>query len=316
MRASRLLPVIVIMAVVAATLAAGYSASAKKPVGYVGSEECLLCHEDTHASLIQAWMKTAHHHAMTDVSENPKGVAADFGCEDAPFKLEQVAYVLGVGKDYQNFLDKDLKLLPGTWLVDEKKWVEQEAVDGATQCVGCHTTGFDPESKTWTELGVGCESCHGPGADHSESMEASDITNLRKLDAKHQDMICGQCHAVGTDLSGKLAFSTTFRPGNDLDKHFKLTEPEPGAANSQYNEFVNSNHAKHGMKCTSCHDTHGDKAKAAHQLKQPVNTLCMACHSISLGETEAVESMESHAPGSEPTDTCATCHMIDASHDF
>ena len=299
--------------VIAAVLAIALVASAKRAAKYIGSSECAVCHGDSHPAIVKAHAKTMHHSAMTDVTKNPGAIVATFD-EDSPFKKSDVKYVLGAGQVYQNYLDKDLKLLPGKWLAKEQKWVRAEPVDGATQCVGCHVTNFDPESKTWTELGVGCEACHGPGDKHSQSMEAKDIMNLKKLDAQKLDMVCGQCHSTGTDLSGKYAFSPTFMPGDDLGKRFKLKDAVLGAQNSQYNAFLTSKHAAGGMKCTSCHDTHGDKDK--HQLRSPINELCLACHKMKLGDTKAIPGLRTHAPTAVPDVTCVACHMPAGSHAF
>jgi hypothetical protein len=45
-------------------------------------------------------------------------------------------------------------------------------------CVGCHVTGYgEPGGSTVTHnldgglVGVGCESCHGPGAEHAKNPE-------------------------------------------------------------------------------------------------------------------------------------------------
>jgi predicted CXXCH cytochrome family protein len=256
-----------------------------------------------------------HQSAMTDIAKKPNAVVATFDA-DSPVKKVDIKYVLGSGKAYQQYVDKNLKVLPGKWVVGDKKWVKTESVDGGTQCVGCHSTNFNPTAKTWTELGVGCESCHGPAGDHTESMEAKDIVNPKNLDAKRLNMVCGQCHSQGTDISGRYAFSTSFMPGDDLDKSFKLKPPVEGQANSQYNSFITSKHAQGGMKCTSCHDTHGDKAKDKHQLKMTENALCLGCHSQQLGSTKAIEPLNAHAPDSKADTTCADCHILAGSHEF
>lgn len=300
---------VLILTAVAVVLGAGYGAYAKKKAGYVGSEQCATCHKSSHAALITGYNRTAHHVAMVDVAKKPDAIVAVFD-DKSPVKKADIKYVLGLGKVYQNYLDKDLKVLPGKWDTKSKSWVAQESVDGAAQCVGCHVTNFDPEGKAWTELGVGCESCHGPGEAHVDSMDAADIKNLKKLDAKKKDMVCGQCHSVGTDPSGKYAFPTTFVPGDDLDKSFKLKDSAGSPTNFQYNEFITSTHYKGGMSCTTCHDTHGNKAKAEHQLKQPITDQCLACHS------STIESIKKHAPDAPADATCATCHMVKGAHKF
>lgn len=282
--------------------------SARKDARYVGSEECGICHEDTHGALIQAHLKTPHHLAMIDASDKPEAIVAEFN-SDSPFKKDDIKYILGTGRKYQDYLDKDLKVLPGRWDSKAKKWIDVEPVDGAAQCVGCHVTNFDPQKKTWTELGVGCESCHGPGGEHADSMDPADIIDLRKLDPNKRTMVCGQCHAFGTDPTGKFAFPVTFLPGDDLGERFKLKDPGEHTQNTQYNTFVTSKHAE-AMTCTSCHDTHGDKTTAKPQLRRPINDQCLGCHK------PTVESMQAHAPNAKPDDTCATCHMLKSSHAF
>ena len=301
--------------VVLAVLALGFVASAKRSAKYIGSADCAVCHEDTHPAIVKAHAKTPHHAAMADAAKMPGAIVATFGA-DSPIKKADIKYVLGTGQVYQNYLDAKLKVLSAKWLVKEKKWVRAEAVDGATQCVGYHTTNFDPSSKTWTELGVGCEACHGPGGAHSDSQEAKDIVNLKNLDPKKLDMVCGQCHSQGTDLSGKYAFSPDFVPGGDLDKYLKLKDSPEGAQNSQYNTFLTSKHESGGMKCTSCHDTHGDKARDKHQLRAPVNELCLGCHKMQLGAAKAITDLKSHAPTAAADATCASCHMHGGSHAF
>lgn len=293
----------------------GLSANAKKDAKYVGSKECAVCHEDTHGELLKAHAKTMHYSAMSDVTQKPQAIVAKFDA-NSPIKKADIRYVLGMGKVYQNYLDKNLKVLPAKWLVKEQKWVKEEPVDGATQCVGCHATNFDPVKKKWTELGVNCEACHGPGGAHADSMDAADIVDLDKLDSKKSNMVCGQCHSQGTDLEGKLAFAVNYYPGEDLSRFMKLKSNVVGGLNSQYNTFIDSKHAEGGMKCVSCHDTHGDKSKDVHQLKKPINALCLGCHTNQLGNTKAIKSLKEHAPNAAADATCASCHMPGGSHAF
>ena len=300
---------VIVGLLVLAVVGAAFAAASRKDAKYIGSAECVTCHDSTHAALIAAHGKTAHSMAMADATKKPAAIVAKFDAK-SPVKKADIKYVLGRGKVYQNYLDKNFKLLPGRWDVKEKKWTAIPSVDGAAQCVGCHVTNFKPATKTWTEMGVGCEACHGPGGEHADSMEATDIKTLRFMDAEQLNMVCGQCHSVGTDPTGKYAFSNTFLPGDDLGAHFKLKDPGQASQNRQYNDFKPSTHAEGGMKCTTCHDSHGHKTKAAPQLKQTVNEQCLTCH------VSTVKSMKEHAPDAAADATCATCHMVKGSHKF
>ena len=290
-------------------LGAGYGAWAKKKAGFISSEQCASCHKSSHPALITAYKKSAHHMALIDATKKPDAIVAKFD-DKSPVKKSDIKWILGVGVRCQQYMDKNFKVLPGEWDVNAQSWKAASAEDGATQCVGCHVTNYDTETKTWTETGAGCESCHGPGSAHADSMEAADIQSVRKLEPQKQTMVCGQCHSVGTDTTGKYAFPTTYLPGNDLEKSFKLKDPGDHLRNSQYNDFITSKHYAGGMTCTTCHDPHGDKAKAPHQLKQPVNDQCLGCHAAT------IESLKKHAPDAPADATCATCHMVNGSHKF
>ena len=100
-----------------------------------------------------------------------------------------VDYTLGA-KRYQGYLsrlsDGRIYVLPAFWYVEGRRWIDWKQItpvpDGAhdlrqiwnANCFNCHATnlaqGFDVEAKTyrttWTEMGIGCEACHGPGREH------------------------------------------------------------------------------------------------------------------------------------------------------
>jgi cytochrome c553 len=59
-------------------------------------------------------------------------------------------------------------VLPAQYNVSKGEWKEyfpdeKKKRNWITECAGCHSTGFDPEKKTFVEMGIGCEACHGPG---------------------------------------------------------------------------------------------------------------------------------------------------------
>ncbi len=68
------------------------------------------------------------------------------------------------------FLYPGLDISPTDWL----HWTRQ-AQSWNTMCADCHSTavkkGYDPGTDTfqttWSEIGVGCEACHGPGSLHA-----------------------------------------------------------------------------------------------------------------------------------------------------
>ena len=104
-------------------------------------------------------------------------------------RRSRVDYTLGA-KRYQGYLstmpDGRIYVLPVFWHIESRRWVDWKEItpipDGAhdlrqiwnTNCFNCHGTniaqGYDVATKqynsTWTEMGIGCEACHGPGRQH------------------------------------------------------------------------------------------------------------------------------------------------------
>src|SRR5437762_1348714 len=104
----------------------------------------------------------------------------------------EVHYTLGARR-FQGYLSKlpdgRIYVLPVFWHNETKRWVDWKEITPIPDdpdhdlrqiwnvtCVNCHATNlvknFDPAAKTyattWTEMGIGCEACHGPGAGHLE----------------------------------------------------------------------------------------------------------------------------------------------------
>ncbi|MCO5169659.1 MAG: ammonia-forming cytochrome c nitrite reductase subunit c552 [Planctomycetes bacterium] len=162
-----------------------------------------------------------------------------------------------------------LAQVPFVWLVDDGRWVPRNAafvrppeLAGAPPsetgrwnlvCLRCHTT--DPQSLPLSpaldafdtrvgELGISCESCHGPGAEHVAANHDPTrryalhlgggpdptIVNPARLDALRSSQVCGQCHSISCEPSeaewrawAEHGFS--FRPGDDLSRSRTLVQP-------------------------------------------------------------------------------------------
>ncbi|MHB9037632.1 MAG: multiheme c-type cytochrome [Armatimonadota bacterium] len=274
---------------------------------YKGATLCMMCHKAKNKQIVEGYQKSPHAKAMQK-GDAEGAIVADFSSNTA-FKKDQVAYVLGTGRNEQSYLDKDYKVLPATWDVKSKSWKPAEAVDGATQCIGCHVTGLDTAKNTCTQMGVGCEACHGPGGDHTGSPGKTTIVNPSSLTPAQKAMVCGQCHSAGHDISGKFAFPVGYRPGDDLSKYFVDAKPTSAGRNQQYSEYVTSKHSQVGVTCVTCHDPHNTSTNPA-QLKKPVTELCLGCHAAK------VKDMATHAPNAPAGATCATCHMPGGRHTF
>jgi len=276
---------------------------------YLGSKMCMACHKGTNAAMVSGWAGSAHAKALWKIEEadSDHKVVADLS--KAPFPKDKAAYVLGGGIKQQAFLDADLKVLPGKWVVKDSAWVPQDAVDAKKDCLGCHTTGYDPEAGTYKDLGVGCEMCHGPGSAHvSSSDRKGTIVKSSDLDPAPQAMVCGRCHSQGKSKDGRYPFAAGFHPGDDLDQFLVLTKDVvKGAMNAQYNELRlgGGKHLAAGTVCETCHDPHGGKD---HMLRETGNGLCLKCHPKLEGPQHSEAALKSGQ--------CSMCHMPSGSHVF
>lgn len=306
-----ILPLVLLAMAGFAVIAHGDAHSAQ----YKTSAVCIMCHKNTDKVIVEAYQASPHAKSMQK-ADAEGAIVGDFAANTA-FTKDKVAFVLGKGHYQQAYLDANFQVLPAEWDVKTKTWKPTEAVDGATKCIGCHQTGYDAAKKTSAQLGVGCESCHGPGSEHMASTDRkTTIVNPKNLDIAKQSMVCGQCHSDGHDLvmvedkpaPGKLSFPVAFRPGDDLPKCFLDAKPTTVGRNRQYSEFITSKHSKI-LSCVTCHDPHNVSTNPA-QLKKPVNELCMGCHAAKIVD------IKTHAPSAAADATCATCHMPNGQHNF
>ncbi len=160
------------------------------------------------------------------------------------------------------------------------------------ECFGCHTTGYDKQRETPArkEMGVRCERCHGPGAEHisaAASGSASDsIFHPGKLEPFAQVQMCGACHGPppqDNDFDAIRYVETTLKTVRFPSQRLVLSRC--------FNESMA------GLKCTTCHDPHTNAAAERETRDRP----CLSCH-VREGANEG-----SSCPVA--ADDCASCHM-------
>ncbi len=209
-------------------------------------------------------------------------------------------------------------------------------------CAECHSTDlrkkFDPTlgeyRTTWSEISVGCEACHGPGADHlawaktkaaGRATSAADMglaiaLNERKgiqwapvaatgnaqrsapRTSAREMGVCARCHARAARISddyvhGKSPLDT-HRPAR-IDEGLYWNDGQMRDEVYNWGSFVQSRmHAK-GVTCSDCHDPH------TQALRAPGNAVCAACHAPAKFDSERHTH---HARGSAGA-ACTACHM-------
>jgi hypothetical protein len=158
-----------------------------------------------------------------------------------------------------------LNELPMAWLHPLQRWgaqpfnphMEGDASRITTpRCLECHNTWIEHVAGTENRyrrdnaiLGVSCERCHGPAAEHvafhtahPDAANGEHIVKPALLSRDRQMDLCGQCHSNAVKRRGP-AFS--YRPGEPLDKHFRTNlnqrQEEDHVANQvHYRDRANS----------------------------------------------------------------------------
>lgn len=267
----------------------------------------------------------------------------------------EVDWILGSGNHARTYLYRteggELYQLPIAWYAQEGKWgmapgYDRPDHDGVLrrvrrECMFCHNAypnapqGSDLHDapQTYPEdlpEGIGCQRCHGPGAEHvrralaapknGEAIRAAIVDPAALPKARMED-VCFGCHLQpSVALQGLRRYGVgdwSFRPGQDLAEYQVAVDvDEEGVAAG--GRFEINHHAYRlrqsgcylksaDLSCLTCHDPHRKvmaPERAAHYA-----SACLGCHE---GHTpEACGFRDSKAaddPAIDPQD-CAGCHM-------
>ena len=305
---------------------------------YVGSETCKRCHERRFLE----WRTSLHSRMMQDAKLDKNVIIGDF---ETPSKIrtytkEDVDYVLG-SQWKQQYLKKegqDIIVLPAQYNVTTGLWSpylpdEPAKRDWFTECAGCHATGVDPEKKTFVEMGIACEACHGPGSNHVEAAPGFEILTIlqaARLTPAQASQICGSCHTRGRDKKGGYAFPHSYQdhkgeanlrlhfdevsPDNDDDSKYFWPSGESKWSNQQYLDWKQSEQAKVGVVCVTCHNIHSSKSTLVSTEQEGPGLLDTIISKTRLFEDRLCKSCHTtiqyrHAHSIHTFGSCVRCHM-------
>ncbi|HEX2871098.1 MAG TPA: multiheme c-type cytochrome [Polyangiaceae bacterium] len=239
----------------------------------------------------------------------------------------------------------ELRALPVVYSIDEQRLLPrrdaflnppdapEQAVRWNSNCVQCHVVAGQPAhdaatdtfSTSAAELGIACEACHGPSAEHARAMR-DPLTRYRahagsktssplpvnpdRLQGDRSSQVCGRCHSYffpkfETDW-WEHGFSRSYSPGDDLSKAQLLLSPEvlatPGAP--QLGASSESLFYRDGTIRVGGREYNGLVRSPCFERGQGDKKLsCLSCHSMHRGKADDQldpEKLGNHA--------CAQCH--------
>lgn len=245
---------------------------------------------------------------------------------------DEVKYTLGNEWKQRFVVEKEgvLYISPIQFNTETGRWVNYHEHDWnkrpwLLKCGGCHTTGAkldpnDPSKGTFSEPGVGCEACHGAGSWHvalpktALFQKRETIINPAKLPRGTAVQICGACHNRGkSTMQDNAGWPVGWEPGKALEPYYQSTSYAAGDTShvypnefakkhhQQYIDWVQSEHRREGVTCTSCHFVHQLGMPATRfQTKSTGSKSCLTCH-------EQTNQNMAHAIHSFAN--CVGCHM-------
>lgn len=199
------------------------------------------------------------------------------------------------------------------------------------ECIVCHSARpnavggamgqfLDPP---FEELAIGCENCHGPGAEHVREMREGkgntgnttlSIINPATLAPWLADNICMSCHQNGDARvlqPGKTV--QDFRPGQPLDDTTAIFMAPPKPQSPPDSDHVQHyfsmilskcyRNSKAKLSCITCHDPHVQPIPA--QASSFFIPKCLTCHTKQ--SCRFLHDMKEQQ--SEHGTDCIACHM-------
>ena len=222
---------------------------------YVGSDQCFSCH----SAQFNDWQASGHPWKLR------KAAKARYAKLPLPpgYSWDEISYVIGGVNKKTRYIDQEGYIITSAKDGSEAK-TQYNLEDGSWsfyhkgekkpyKCGPCHMTAYNKNGNqdgrpgiigTWAEDGIGCEECHGPGADHIQQPSKQNITIVSSAAS------CGKCHQRGG------------------------INPQPPAKggfilhHEQINELLIGAHSD--LSCMECHDPH----KRAVLAKDN----CAGCH--------------------------------------
>ena len=198
---------------------------------------------------------------------------------------------------------------------------------GDDTCVACHEGEGKRLSATLhgkaqnartpsANVNMACETCHGPGKEHSETGDKTKIRVFTTMKPRDVSETCISCHNRSTHAQWKgsmhdsrnlscITCHSVHSPKAEKAqlKAASITETCVSCHKTEASKMQRFGHmpVREGkLECTSCHNPHGSTNVRMLKIGNWVNETCVSCHTEKRGPY-----LWDHAPVRE---ACNTCH--------
>lgn len=307
-----LLSLLLVLAMGAASSAAPMAPDApdgtdQAKAGYVGSNACRGCHNTIHTSLQQTL------HPWKVRPKDQAEIVGQFPVEmnGVTYTLDSFDWVIGAKPAWkQRYIDIEengfWRILPIQWNIETQAWVRYNApaADYRDACAGCHTTGYNVETKEWIEPGISCEACHGPAQQHVQGGFINP-PGQRGVYIKPDAEVCGACHTRGKTKDGLYSWPEGYIPGGAVSIA-DVYNPTVAAGDWWYDNPEDATDPYHAK---NHHQQYLEWEKSAHanalnSLSGTAAPVCLGCHSEDYRRDNTLTRATA-----EFGVTCQTCHV-------
>ena len=218
---------------------------------------------------------------------------------------------------YLSWDGPEVKQMPVSYYISLHKWANspggyyRDSVNFSRviheRCFECHASNIqnlnsetpaiiqsDSLDKTSLILGIDCERCHGPGAEHVKFQtqnptvrQAKYITRFATLSRRQRIDFCSMCHSGNSNVMTKTTFG--FNPGDTLANYTSGT-------------------TTHAYRDVTTIDVHGNQVKllSSSQCFMSSEIECATCHSMHDNAIKTIATYSTY---------CTNCHNA-ANHNF
>jgi hypothetical protein len=164
------------------------------------------------------------------------------------------------------------------------------------RCFSCHTSQLFARGATdagvsggtlqlrldRTVAGVGCESCHGPRAEHARAARRGPLPRTAPLTAAEMNRMCARCHS-DSGVTANHEVAVRFQPwGLERSACYLRSDGK--------------------LSCKSCHDPHTDAVQDDGHYERK----CLSCHSRGAAGPAVTPAALCKI---RPDSGCVPCHM-------